>query len=84
MRILVYFQLIGLLCGLVLILLATRFRTNEHPVWYKSGPMTPFYGKKLWWNGPGYFIQLIGSSLFAIGILSGGIYWGRYIGSCFQ
>jgi len=68
-----------MMSGLILILVAFRLRTPAHPVWYRAGLASPFGGKKVWWRGPGYLLPRVDSALFAIGIISGVIYFGRFL-----
>lgn len=81
MKILVWVQAIGMVFGLLSILVATKYRTAEHPVWYRAALVSPYGWKKNWWTQTGYWFQRVGTLLLFIGLIAGTIYWGRY---CFM
>ncbi len=81
MRVLVWVQAFGTVLGLLCIFLATKYRTAEHPGWYRGVIFSLFGWKRSWWTRTGYYFQRVGTILLFIGVAAVAVYWGRY---CFM
>lgn len=82
MKIFLFILMIGTPFGYAAMLMANRFRTPEHPVWYRAS-LQSFFGwnRRDWWTPTGYRLHILGSILLIAGGLACAIY---YLPLCFS